>query len=211
MITASANRFLLQQTSIGRISPETVSKVTTAWKNKCRPQVIEFQFDQLTQRDLILYNLPTVRFGGRRALNAKHCDGVMLAWRRLGKEMACRTFCAPDSMLRKHLHDAAKLLELLGAPLTTLIAFDELAVRTVRAMDEEQGKRRAWAEAVMGKERVFETPLTPRTPRTLGGDGRAGAGDGSVRKWPVRSGYSEGDLVGKGKNLEVSPFMKYAG
>ena len=67
MVTVTANRFLLIQHEHGRMSPESLTKVLEFWKSKGRPQVIEFHFDQATQRDLIVSNLKTFRFFGRHA------------------------------------------------------------------------------------------------------------------------------------------------
>ena len=54
----------------------------------------------------------------------------------MAKEMSVRTFCAPDSQVRKHMHDAHKILEMLGAPLVTFLAFQELQLKTLAKFNE---------------------------------------------------------------------------
>jgi len=158
MICVTANNYLLQQRREGRMSVESLTKVTEAWKNKGRPQVVEFQFDQATQRDLVLYNLKTFCFYGDRAENVITINSMMFGWKTIAKEMSIRTFCYPDSMIRKHLHDIYKILELLGAPLTTFLAFQELQVKTLNLMRDEQQKRLERSQIVFGQEKVWYPP-----------------------------------------------------
>lgn len=138
MICVTANQFLLQQRKYGRMSVDSLVKITEFWRTKGRPQVIEFQFDQATQRDLILYNIKTFHFHGENADNAVAVHSMLYSWKTLAKEMAVRTFCTPDSILRKHLHDMYKILEMLGAPLTTFLAYQDLQLRALNIMKEEQ-------------------------------------------------------------------------
>lgn len=141
MICVTANKFLIQQYEHGRMSPESVSKVTSFWGGKNRPQVIEFQFDQATQRDLILYNLKTFQFYGESAKNPVVLNSTMYNWKTIAKEMSVRTFCNPDSVVKKHMHDTHKVLEMLGAPLVTFLAFQELQVKALATIRETQKKR----------------------------------------------------------------------
>lgn len=141
MICATANQYLMTQHLAGRMAVESVQKVLQYWASKNRPQVIEFQFDQSTQRDLVLYNIKTFRFYGPHAENAVSMNTMMLGWRALAKEMSVRTFCTPDSVVRKHMHDCYRILEMLGAPLITFLAFQEIQVRTLSAIRDEQARR----------------------------------------------------------------------
>lgn len=70
----------------------------------------------------------------------------------MAREMSVRTFCMPDSVIRKHLHDCYRVLELLGAPVVTFLAFQEVQVRALRGM-REAGGRDGGREG--GKERRF--------------------------------------------------------
>jgi hypothetical protein len=141
MICTTANKFLGTQRKVGLMSADSVSKVLTQWLNKNRPQVVEFQFDQATQRDLILYNINTFRFHGEARTNPMILNSTMYAWKVMAKEMSVRTFCMPDSVIRKHLHDAHKVLELLGAGLTTFLFLQELQVDALKTIAEAQKKR----------------------------------------------------------------------
>ncbi|KAK2763288.1 hypothetical protein FQN54_009924 [Arachnomyces sp. PD_36] len=140
MICVTANKFLLQQYAEGRMSVESVAKIMNYWTSKNRAQVLEFQFDQATQRDLVLYNIKTFRFYGEASTNIFALNGAMYNWRAVSKEMSVRTFCHPDSAIRKLLHDTHKILEMLGAPLVTFLAFQELQVKTLAQIKEEQMK-----------------------------------------------------------------------
>ncbi|GLA95204.1 hypothetical protein AtubIFM57143_002206 [Aspergillus tubingensis] len=134
MLCVSANKFLLGQYNEGRLSEESIRKVTNYWGSKNRPQVIEFQFDQATQRRLILANIRTLRFSGECSSNLVLLKSNLNNWKALSKEMGVRTFCFPDSAVRKHMHDIHKLLDMLDAPLTTYLTFEELQMSILSLM-----------------------------------------------------------------------------
>lgn len=138
MICVSANKFLVQQHYQGNLSVESIRKVTNFWGSKNRPQVVEFQFDQDTQRQLILYNIRTLRFNGECSTNPILLNSNLQNWKAIVKEMSVRTFCSPDSVIRKHLHDIQKILDMLGAPLDTFIAFQDLQMRTLALMKDNR-------------------------------------------------------------------------
>ncbi|KAI9679489.1 MAG: hypothetical protein M1817_005511 [Caeruleum heppii] len=156
MICVTANTYLMQQRKEGRMSVDSLLKVVEFWKGKGRPQVIEFQFDQATQRDLILYNLKTFRFHGQHANDKVAINSMMYNWKTMAKEMTVRTFCAPDAVVRKQMHDMHKVLELLGAPLTTFLAFQEIQVTALRTMRDEQRKRDEGNKTQYGIERTWQ-------------------------------------------------------
>jgi len=130
-ICVIANKFLVQEYREGRISAESINKVTNFWASKNRTQVIEFQFDQGVQRDLISYNIHTLRFNGECATNPIVLHSTLYNWKAVAKEMSVRTFCNPDSVIRKHMHDTHKILEMLGASLGTFLTFQDLQMRTL--------------------------------------------------------------------------------
>lgn len=140
MICVSANQFLIQQHDDGRISKESIRKVNNFWSSKNRPKVIEFQFDQATQRQLILSNVRTMNFNGESSTNPVTLHSNLQNWKAVVKEMSVRTFCSPDSVIRKHMHDIQKLLDMLGAPTATFLAFEELQMRTLLLMKEQRAK-----------------------------------------------------------------------
>ncbi|KAL4806289.1 hypothetical protein BDV18DRAFT_160357 [Aspergillus unguis] len=141
MICVSANQFLVQQHADGRISKESIKKINNFWGSKNRPNVVEFQFDQATQRQLILNNIKTLHFNGDSSTNPVALHSNLHNWKAVVKEMSVRTFCAPDSVIRKHMHDIQKLLDMLGAPVATFLAFEELQAQTLVWMKEQRAKR----------------------------------------------------------------------
>ncbi|RLM02040.1 hypothetical protein CFD26_109169 [Aspergillus turcosus] len=138
MICVTANTFLVRQYETGRISQESIKKVNNFWGSKNRPQVVEFQFDQATQRRLILSNIRTLRFDGESSTNPILLHSNLHNWKAVVKEMSVRTFCSPDSAIRKHMHDIHKVLEMLGAHDATLLAFEELQMRTLALMRQRR-------------------------------------------------------------------------
>ena len=87
MICATANQYLNVQQRQGRMSLESLAKITQWWASKNRPQVIEFMYDQSTQRDLVLYNIKTFRFYGSKADDVIAMNTMMQSWKSLAKEM----------------------------------------------------------------------------------------------------------------------------
>lgn len=162
MICATANQYLNVQQHEGRMTVESLAKVTQWWASKNRPQVIEFMFDQATQRDLVLYNLKTFRFYGPNAENILSMNTMMQSWKALAREMAVRTFCTPDSVIKRHMHDCYKILEMLGAPLVTFLAFQEIQVKALAIMKEEQQKRDEYAAIKFGVEKKWQPPARSR-------------------------------------------------
>ena len=131
MICITANNYLLHEHHAGRLSAESVLRTRKDWANKNRPQVVQFQYDIGTQRDLVAANIGTVNFHGESGESALVLNATLYSWKVMAKEMSVRTFCAPDSVVRKHLHDAHKILEMLGAPLVTFLAFQELQLKAL--------------------------------------------------------------------------------
>ncbi|KAL5332396.1 hypothetical protein BJX70DRAFT_393019 [Aspergillus crustosus] len=140
MICVSANRFLVEQFNRGRLSRDSIRKVNSFWDSKNRPEVVEFQFDQATQRQLILSNIRTLHFNGESSTNPVLLHSNLQNWKAVVKEMSVRTFCAPDSVIRKHMHDIQKLLDMLGAPIATFLAFEELQMRTLFFLKEQRAR-----------------------------------------------------------------------
>ncbi|KAI9036359.1 uncharacterized protein KD926_002013 [Aspergillus affinis] len=141
MICVTANDFLVQQYSSGRVSEESIRKVKSFWESKNRPQVVEFQFDQGTQRRLILSNIRTLQFNGESSTNPILLHSNLRNWKAIVQEMSVRTFCAPDSAIRKQMHDIHKLLEMLGVPTVTFLAFQDLQMKALAMMKKHLEKR----------------------------------------------------------------------
>lgn len=159
MICATANHFLKHQQYRGRIAPATLAKVTQGWASKNRPQVLEFRYDQQTQRDLVLYNIKAFRFHGPDADDPIVLNSMMHAWKHLGKDMSIRTFCTPDSVVRKHMFDINKLLEMLGAPDVMVQAYQEVESATRTLLNQRSKEREDSMEMTGGVERAWEPKL----------------------------------------------------
>lgn len=165
MICVTANDFLVQQYGMGRVSEESIRKVKSFWGSKNRPQVVEFQFDQATQRRLILSNIRTLQFNGESSTNPILLHSNLRNWKAIVQEMSVRTFCAPDSAIRKHMHDTHKLLGMLGAPTASLIAFQELQMKTLALMKKHLEER-------YSDEKGKGRPARPRNGSTQGRRGQ---------------------------------------
>ena len=134
MIFVSANVFLVEQYHEGRLSSESIKRIKNYWGSKNRPSVVEFRFDQATQQRLIMENKRSLRFHGESSTNPVLLSSNLHNWKAIVKEMSIRTFCAPDSMIRKHMHDVYKLLDMLGAPISTLVVCQKLHMQALSLM-----------------------------------------------------------------------------
>ena len=159
MICSTANQFLLNEKDANRMSFESVEKITTYWIHKNRPQVIDFRFDQATQRDLIELNVKTFRFHGPCAEDLIAIHTMLRSWKNLAKEMSVRTFCAPDSVIKKHMHDVFKVLGMLGAPWPVLFALQQMQIKAVQKMYDRETERKAFESRKFGVERRWEPPV----------------------------------------------------
>ena len=157
MICATANHFLKHQQYRGRIAPVTLAKVAQGWPSKNRPQVIEFRYDQQTQRDLVLYNVKAFRFHGPDADDPIVLNSMMHAWKHLGKDMSIRTFCTPDSVVRKHMIDINKVLEMLGAPEVMIQAYQEVELATGTLLNQRNKERGEDVETTWGDGGAWES------------------------------------------------------
>ncbi|KKY14929.1 hypothetical protein UCRPC4_g06584 [Phaeomoniella chlamydospora] len=146
MLCVSGNKFLMDQYERGRMSPDSVAKINAGWRAKNRPQVREFQYDQLTQRELVLANVKTFEFHGDAARNAVSLNGILHSWKALAKEMSIRTFCMADTQVKKHLLDTRRVLEMFGAPLITFLAFQEVQNAAHLRIRDHQKRRQAKCE-----------------------------------------------------------------
>jgi hypothetical protein len=158
MIIITTNAFLVSQLNNDRMSLRSIQTVTDHWRDKDRPQVIEFQFDQLTQRDLILHNLKSFRFYGKFAEDHQALNKVLYSWKVIAKEMAVRTFCFPDSVIKNHLAVVSSVLDIVGAPIPTVNAFSELQQQVLKTILAEEKKRDEHKSIIYGQERIWNPP-----------------------------------------------------
>jgi hypothetical protein len=152
----------MEQYTQGRMLADSLKRVKDFWQSKGRAQVVEFKYDQLTQRDLIIANQKNFRFHGENANNPLHINAILYTWKQDAKEMSIRTFCSPDSMIEKHIVDCYKILGMLGAQPAQFLALSEVhqyfrgKVAKTRA-EEVTGAR------LLGIEQVW-SPISPPYP-----------------------------------------------
>ncbi|KAL9602526.1 MAG: hypothetical protein Q9219_001821 [cf. Caloplaca sp. 3 TL-2023] len=158
MICSTANAYLKDQHEAGRMSLESLTNITNGWAQKNRPQVLEFMFDQLTQRDLILHNLKTFRFYGPCAENGVMMNSTMNSWKTLAKEMNVRTFCMGDVTIKRHIQDVYMVLELLGAHRATFLAFQTEQIKVMAIMRRKEELRKEAQKVKFGVERAWMPP-----------------------------------------------------
>ncbi|RFU31418.1 hypothetical protein B7463_g4953, partial [Scytalidium lignicola] len=115
MIIHTANTFLMNEFSHGRFVVETLKKTVDSWKRAGRPTVIEFMYDQATQRDLVAANQHNFRFHSIRPTDNVRVSSMLYNWKQVASTMAIRTFCAADTVILKLIFDIEQILELLGA------------------------------------------------------------------------------------------------
>lgn len=141
MIVISANAFLMNQFSQGRINVDTIKKTVDTWKNKGRPIVIEFMYDQGTQRDLVAANQQNLRFFGERAGDTMRINSMLYNWKSVASLMSIRTLCNADTVILKLLFDVSQILELLGACEPIMLRLQQLRANSNETMRLERAKR----------------------------------------------------------------------
>ncbi|KAJ5952597.1 uncharacterized protein N7479_011010 [Penicillium vulpinum] len=113
MITHAANEFLMKEYYNGHLTTNSLNKLKKNWEKQCMPGVPEFRFDQTTQCELISANIDHLSFG--QASNGLSPNIILGNWKKICKNMSIRTFVAPDSVVKRHIHDIVDVLEILKA------------------------------------------------------------------------------------------------
>lgn len=130
MLVHTGNSFLMSQFRQGRIAVDSIKKTFDFWKSKGRPIVIEFMYDQETQRDLVAVNQHNFRFhgdrAGDRAGDELRINSMLYNWKQVATSMSVRTFCNPDTIILKLLFDVEQILELLGASEAILLRLQQI-------------------------------------------------------------------------------------
>jgi hypothetical protein len=126
MLVHTANSFLMNQFSQGRMAMDSIKKTVDTWKGRGRPIVIEFMYDQATQRDLVAVNQHNLRFYGDRAGDSVRINAILYNWKQVASLMAIRTFCDADTVILKLLFDIEQILELLGAREPILVRLQQI-------------------------------------------------------------------------------------
>lgn len=134
MISHTANKFLLNEFCQSRVSVDTIKKVVDSWRNKGRPAVVEFMYDQATQRELISANQHNFRFHGSKASDPVRIASMLYTWKQATCIMSVRTFCSPDTVLLKLLFDVEQVLDFLGAPEAIMLRLQQIRTESNEAV-----------------------------------------------------------------------------
>jgi hypothetical protein len=134
MLVHTGNSFLMSQFTQGRMAMDSIKKTVDTWKAKGRPTVLEFMYDQATQRDLIAVNQHNLRFYGERAGDSVRISATLYSWKQVASFMAIRTFCDADTIILKLLFDIEQILELLGAKEPILLRLQQIRASSIETM-----------------------------------------------------------------------------
>ncbi|KAK6587057.1 hypothetical protein PZA11_000347 [Diplocarpon coronariae] len=143
MIVHTANTFLMNQFSQGRIAVDSIKKTVDTWKSKGRHVVIEFMYDQATQRDLVAANQHNFRFFGERAGNDVRTNSMLYNWKQVASLMSIRTFCEADTVILKLLFDVEQILELLGGAEAIMLRLQQIRAGANEMMRIARQKKEA--------------------------------------------------------------------
>jgi hypothetical protein len=169
MLVHTGNCFLMTQFSQGRIAVDSIKKIVDTWKNKGRPIVIEFMYDQATQRELVAANQHNFRFHGGRAGDEIRINSMLYNWKQVANLMSIRTFCTADTVLLKLLFDIEQMLELLGAGEPILLRLQQIRASANEMMRLARHKK----EVEMGVQTVHRG-------RQMAWNAHASTGSGSL-------------------------------
>ncbi|TEY58815.1 hypothetical protein BOTCAL_0199g00040 [Botryotinia calthae] len=141
MIVHTANTFLMIQFSQGRMSIDSIKKTVDTWKNKGRPAVVEFMYDQGTQRDLVTANQYNFRFHGNRLGDDVRISSMLYNWKQVASLMSIRTFCNADTVLLKLVFDVEQILELIGGSEQIMLRLQHLRLSINEAIRIAKAER----------------------------------------------------------------------
>ncbi|EDN93714.1 hypothetical protein SS1G_09581 [Sclerotinia sclerotiorum 1980 UF-70] len=160
MIVHTANTFLMIQFSQGRMSIDSIKKTVDTWKNKGRPAVVEFMYDQGTQRDLVTANQYNFRFHGNRLGDDVRISSMLYNWKQVASLMSIRTFCNADTVLLKLVFDVEQILELIGGSEQIMLRLQHLRLSINEAIRIAKVDR-ATRTSPNGRDRQWESHSPP--------------------------------------------------
>lgn len=146
MVVHSANTFLMNEFSHGRFSVETIKKTVDSWKRAGRPTVIEFMYDQITQRDLVAANQQNFRFHNIGPTDSMRVNSMLYNWKQVASTMAIRTFCTADTVILKLIFDIQQILEILGAPHAIMLRLHQIRAEVNEIIGVAKKKRSVTAK-----------------------------------------------------------------
>lgn len=136
MLVTSANMFLLHEAAAKRLAPEVVKVEQQKWAARGFFPVIDFQYDSTTQCSIVSTNIMSLRFHGiARENNLLSIKAAITAWLNVSQFLTQRVYCQPDVLIRNILHDGSKVLDLLGAPEKTVLAFYDMQIKALAQMN----------------------------------------------------------------------------
>ncbi|PVH88715.1 hypothetical protein DL98DRAFT_622222 [Cadophora sp. DSE1049] len=186
MVVHTANTFLMNQFSQGRMAVDSIKKTVDAWKAKGRHVVIEFQYDQATQRDLVAANQHNFRFYGERAGNDVRINSMLYNWKQVASMMAIRTFCDADTVILKLLFDVEQILELLGGAEAIMLRLQQIRATSNEMMRLARQRKR--------------TQTNPQGPQDAAGS----ATPGRAATWLSQS--SNNTTSSRGPSIDADPY-----
>ncbi|OKL57647.1 hypothetical protein UA08_07151 [Talaromyces atroroseus] len=142
-LCTSANAYLLTQMHNNRFEGnDSVKRFVAFWNSKNRPLVPEFQFDMKTQRDIIKHNVNNFGFPGKFGLDPVLLKATLDGWGSVINQLNVRTYCWPDSAIRKLFHDVYPVLEMLGASKEVLNTFLDMKHLVVGLIHQAKYKKK---------------------------------------------------------------------
>jgi len=136
----TANAFLMTQFREGRMTADSIKKVTDDWQGKGRLRVIEFMYDQATQRELVVDNQDNFRFSGEGAGDNHRITSMLYNWKQVANTMAIRTFSDADTVIMKLLFDIEQILELLGATEAIMLQLQQIRFQVHESIRAARGR-----------------------------------------------------------------------
>ena len=158
MLTTVINDFLIGQMAAGHMSLSSIQKIARDWHQKSRPQVLDFHFDLPTQFELIKLNTDTFRFHGEEGNNGMKQAVMFNCLRGIVRELSIRTFCAPDSVIKKVMHDCWRVIEMMGAKPESFMLLQHIQGVTLKKIGDMCKQRRDRQKIVYGVTRPFVPP-----------------------------------------------------
>ena len=160
MLKTVVNDFLIRQMEAGRMSVSSIQKVTKDWANRGRPQILEFHFDLETQLELIKLNSGTFRFHGEDGPNGMKQAVMFNCFRGVVRELSIRSYCAPDSVVKKILVDSYRIIEMMGASYEIFMLLQHIQAKILGKIEAARLRRAKDQSVVYGVPRPFVIPVT---------------------------------------------------
>ncbi|KAI5923813.1 hypothetical protein F4810DRAFT_710238 [Camillea tinctor] len=115
-LSSALDEYIKNQLNNGRLSPDKLKKVADAWAARGRPNVTGFRYDLETQVDLVEAHIDHFRFHSNPQVDPVAIRGLLHSMKTNARQMRARTYCQPDTVVLKHLKDAASFMKMIGSP-----------------------------------------------------------------------------------------------